>query len=388
MRTILPVSLLACTFVLEACKGCREDPVSPIDEVPEDPHDIGSWLSMDVLNDQPAVAYYDKTSGALAFAVGTVGDDGVTWSEERVDGYEDPNTGLDSGDRGQYASLAVSDSGTAWISYYDATNGNLFYAQRKGKDNWETGFADSGGGATPHGGRWSSLELDGDGNPVIAHYDVAKQQLRVVRWQDTGFGGGEIVDEGEDWEAPDTASDVDDIPADVGKYARLLIQDGVEYLAYYDAAHGQLKLATNSGAGWEVEVVDDGGEDNLDVSKWPSILVDGDTLSIAYQDATNYDLMLATKSGGEWSIEVVDDGPYTGADTELYANGSYPAIVYFEGEENDIRLATFDGANWTLDTMAGAEAALGFHNETVVVGGTRYIGCYDYTNRTIWLTSL
>ena len=41
-----------------------------------------------------------------------------------------------------------------------------------------------------------------------------------------------------------------------------------------------------------------------------------------------------------------------------------------------------------MSEWAGAEAALGFHNETVVVGGTRYIGCYDYTNRTIWLTSL
>ena len=388
MRKFVPLALVASSFVLEACQGCRDDVVTPIDEVVEDPHDIGSWLSMDAINGNPAVAYYDKTTGGLAFAIGTVTDNGVTWSEERIDGYQDEATGLDSGDRGQYASLEVSSSGTAWISYYDATNGNLFYARRSGKDNWETGFADSGAGATPHGGRWSSMELDADGNPVIAHYDVTKQDLRVVRWQDTGFGGAVVVDEGEGWSAPDTAEGIDDVDADVGKYAKLLIQDGTEYLAYYDAALGQLKLATNTGGGWEIEVVDDGGEENLDVGKWPSILVNGGTVSIAYQDATNYDLLIATSDGGAWDIEVIDDGAYTGADAELYLNGSYPAVVYFEGDENDIRLATNDGANWTLDTMGGADAALGFHNETVVIAGTRYIGCYDYTNRNIWLTSL
>lgn len=387
MRKLAPIALVASSIALEACRGCREDPVHNVDPPAEDPHDIGSWLSMDVLNGSPAVAYYDKTDGALAFAVGEIKDGSVSWSEERIDGYQDATTGLDSGDRGQYTSLEIGPSGTAWISYYDATNGNLFYARRKGKDDWETGFADSGGGATPHGGRWSSMELDGDGNPVIAHHDVGKGALRVVRWNDTGFGGAEIVDEGEDWAAPDTGG-LEDIDANVGQYARLHIEGGVEYLAYYDAAWGDLKLATNTGGGWEVEVVDDGGEEAADVGKWPSILIDDGKVIIAYQDATNFDLLLATQSGEGWDIEVVDDGAYTGADTELYMNGSFPAIVYFEGEENNIRLASNDGTGWTTDTLGGAEAALGFHNETVVVEGKRYVGCYDYSNRTIWFSQL
>ncbi len=389
MRTLAPIALVACSLALEACRGCRDDPINPIDQVPANPNDIGAWLSMDVLNGQPAVAYYDKTAGALAFAVGTIGDDSVTWEEERIDGYQDEQTGLDSGDRGQYASLKIANDGTAWISYSDATNGNLFYARRSGKNTWETGFADSGGGPTPHGGRWSSLELDGDGNPVIAHFDLNKQQLRVVRWQDTGFGSAEVVDEGDDWAAPDTATELDDVDANVGRYARLLIQDGVEYLAYYDTAWGHLKLATNDGSGWSVEVVDDGGEAGNDVGKWPSILVDGGTVQIAYQDVTDYALLLATRSGGgDWAIESVDEGSYTGADAELFLNGSYPGIVYFEGEENNIRLATFDGSNWTRDTLGGAQAALGFHNETVVVSGKRYIACYNYTDRDIWFVEL
>ena len=69
--------------------------------------------------------------------------------------------------------------------------------------------------------------------------------------------------------------------------------DGTEYLAYYDAAWGDLKLATNDGSGWSVQVVDDGGEEDADVGKWPSMVVDGNELVIAYQDATNYALKVA-----------------------------------------------------------------------------------------------
>ncbi len=389
-RLIPVLSVVGLSVSLEACKGCRDDGITPIVEEPEDPHDIGQYLSMGVYDGQPAVAYYDRTSGGLAFSLGEIQGESVTWTEERVDGYPDAN-GLDAGDVGKYTSMQI-DGDTIWVSYYDVSNGRLFYARRNGKDDWETGVADTGSGPTPRAGLFSSMALDSSGNPVVAHFDQGKGQLRVARWSGSSFTGS-VVDEGEGWEPADTAVNLDAKDPEVGKYAKLVIVGGTEYLAYYDGALGNLKLATGSGGGWDIEVVDDGWDEatgeEWDVGQWPAILVDGDELVIAYQDVTNYDLRVARGTpGGTWTVEVVDDGPFTGSDAELYMNGSYPAVVYFDGNENNIKLAINDGSSWTVDTLAGEEAALGFHNESVVIGGKRYVACYDYSNRTIWFREL
>ena len=381
-RHLLALAFIAPSLLLQACGGCNKDEDSePNVQPPADPHDIGQYLSMELMPDgTPAVSYYDRSDGALAFALWQAEGETGTWKEERIDGYSD-ETGLDRGDRGKYTSLAVTSGGTAWISYYDATNGNLFYARRDQPGKWTTGVADTGGGATPNAGQFSSIALDANENPVIAHYDVNRKELRVTHWRDTAFAG-EAVDAGQDYTPEDTALEVRE--ADVGKYSRLLIHEGTEYIAYYDAAAGDLKLATGTSGAYTIAVVDSEG----DVGAWPSMLFDGQDLLIAYQDVGNQDLKLARLSGGVWSVETIDTGEFIGADTEIFLNGSYPAILYFDGNENNLKLAQSTGDGWTLDTLAGSDGALGFHNETVAVEGKRYIGCYDYTNRTIWFSQL
>ena len=37
---------------------------------------------------------------------------------------------------------------------------------------------------------------------------------------------------------------------------------------------------------------------------------------------------------------------------------------------------------------AGAEAALGFHNEVVVANGQTYAACYNYTDRSLWFSQV
>ncbi|MCP4809113.1 MAG: hypothetical protein GY913_13145 [Proteobacteria bacterium] len=380
------LTIVGSSLFIEAC-SCREDPIHLIEETPEDPHDIGQYLSMGVLDGAPVVSYYDRTKGALAFSVGTIGDDGVSWEEERVAGYAGDD-GLDPGDVGKYTSLEVADDGTVWVSFFDATNNTLQYAQRNDVDDWEVALADKGSGPTPAAGKFSSLQLDGS-DPVVAHYDEGYGQLRLATWNGSGFTG-EVIDEGEDFVSDDTG--IESADANVGQYSKLLIDGGTQYIAYFDAAYGDLKLATNTGGGWTITVIDDGidevtGEEAI-VGHWPSMLVDGGELVITYQDFTNQDLRIARGSGENWSTELVDAGEWRGADSELFMNGSYPAIVYFDGNNNDVRLATNDGSAWSLDTLAGDEAGLGFHNETVEIGGQRYVACYDYTNRTIWFAKL
>lgn len=381
---ILSVALTGC----DGCKNKDKEVADDINEsVPPEPvpytNDWGQWLTMAVTPDgQPAAAAYDLTQGALTYAVGEVdGEGNVTWTHEEVDGYADAE-GLDQGDRGTYASMAIAADGRVWVAYHDNKVLNLRYATRDPATGaWTTGIADKGAGATPQAGQWASLALDASNNPVVVHYDIGKANLRVARWDGTAFSG-DVVDEGEG--TTDTAGE--EVDADVGKYARLKIVGGVEYIAYYDAANGALKLAHGSAGSYTVETVDD----TADVGTWPDMIVDDQgKIQIAYQDVTNQDLKFAEgTAGGTWTLSTVDSGEYRGADAALFMNGSYPAIVYFDGRENNVMLAQNAGDTWTEDTVAGDGAALGFHNEVITASGVRYAGCFDYTNRTVWFQKL
>ena len=380
---------------LVACKGCKSDQtITPagLDDTgdgggtgPEEyTNDWGQWLTMDVMQDgRPALAYYDKTKGGLGFAIANIDGETVEWEREEADGYTNED-GLDVGDRGKYASMAVASDGTVWVAYQDVALENLRWARRDPTTHeWTNNTAD--GGSEPNGtaGMFAALDLDSSSNPVIAHYDSVAQDLRVSRYNGTAFTS-EVVDEGTDAVAADGST----IPANVGMFADLVIQDGVEYLAYYDAASGDLKLAWGaSGSNYTIEVVDS-GEAGADVGQWPNIVVQGGQLWISYHDVTNQDLMLATGAPGSWSMERVDQAEFVGADSAIFLNGTQPSIVYFDGRNNDMRLATKLGEDWQSEQLAGDEGALGFHNEVVQAGGAYYGACYDYTAHTVWFQRL
>lgn len=377
----LPLLLLACNKT----KGT----VTPVDSGPDetvDPfagHDMGSWLSMKVTADgKPALAYYDRTSDALGYAVGTISGATVTWEREGVDSYPDSN-GLNPGDAGKYASMAIAADGTTWIAYQDVSNGTLKYATRGPSGGaWTIGIADSGGGAHSDAGYWASIALDPSGSPVIAHYDAGRKDLRVARWNGTAFAG-EVAVEGTDYVPADTATAA--IDAQTGEYAKLLIGgDGKEYLAFYDRAQTALMLATSNGGSWSTEVVDDSG----DVGQWPDLALDGSTLSISYHDVGNQDLKLAEGTPGSFTARTLDSGDLVGADSAMLIQGGQTHIVYFDGHNNDIMEAKPSSGSFTYSKLEGDSGALGYFNEIVTIAGANYAACYDYTARTVWFGSL
>lgn len=371
---------------LSACKGCadaedvEEDPTGT-DDPPIEMGDVGSWLSMKTMTDgSPAVAFYDRDDDALGFAIGHLSGDTVSWSYEKVDSYPDEN-GLNAGDSGKYASMAVASDGTVWVAYQDSTNKALKAAKRSTQGTWEIFGVDGGGGSKPGAGYWASLALDSSGNPVIAHADYERGALRVSRYNGSGFSSEEVY-VGEDYVPADTAEEAQ--TGSAGEYAKLLIVDGTEYVAFYDRGWGALRLATHSGGAWSTEIVDN----NLNVGTWPDLLWSGGKLYIAYQDVTNQDLRLAVGTPGHFDTELVDNGDHVGADAALYEEGGKFGIVYFDGAQNDMKVATGTPGSWSLSTLAGTDAALGFHNETISTGGKRYVACYDYTNRGIYFSAL
>lgn len=361
--------------------GCSETGVTKTGDVDETPppvddgpfsEDWGQWLAMTTYEGKPAITFYDRDQGGLGFALGTITEGNVEWTFEGVDGYPD-SSGLDLGDRGTYGSLTVASDGIIWAAYHDKGAKNLRYAKRHpGLKAWRTGIADVGDGPSPEAGWFSSIAIAADGNPVIAHHDHGAGTLRVARWNGTGFVGG-VFDRGEPYVA-DTGSDDEDRDANVGQFVKLKVIDGVEYMAYYDETHGDLKFAVGN----DIHTVDSKG----DVGKWPDFDVRGGVVHIVYQDSGLQHLKYAVGTPDNWEISTIDESPYTGADTALYFESGTPRVVYFEGRENDMKRAVRDADAWSATTIL-TSGAVGFHNEVIELDGASYVGCYDYTTRSV-----
>lgn len=382
-RALLLVSLAVLPLVGVGC-SCNQEYDFPAyvapDEV-EPPATFGTWLSMGVAPDgqRLTLSYYDREQGGAAFAVGTPEGDGITWVHEHVDGYPGSD-GLDRGDMGMYGSHVVAKDGTVWYAYKDAVNGGLHVGHRLGPQNWEITPVDLGRGM----GNWASIAVDAAGSPVIAHHDDDAGTLRICHLGSENTWACAVAHEGEDAQGTDENGEPTTIDAKVGEYARLLIHDGVEHVAFYDAAWGSLNLLEGADGAYTHTVVDDGG----DVGQWPDLAVIDDKLYLSYHDVGDQDLMLAVRDGGQWNKSVVDDGAYVGADSELVDNAGELSIVYFDGYNNDLKVATEQGGSWTSAKLAGDGVAVGFHNEVAVVGGRAWTASYDYTVNTLFTSPI
>jgi hypothetical protein len=138
----------------------------------------------------PALAYYDRGRGNLRYAELT----GGKWTATILDG--EAGTGADTGDVGQYPSLAFDDTGVAHISYVDATHDNLLYVNSKTKtpevaDDGYRPMDEQTLDPTPIAspvyhlvGDSSSIQVV-SGLVVIAYQDSTTEQLRyATRGQD------------------------------------------------------------------------------------------------------------------------------------------------------------------------------------------------------------
>lgn len=377
-------------FQFMGCKNCQENQIitqEKINEPEADPepepfsNKWGAWLSMAVTPEgNPAVSYYDKTTGGLGYAVADMSSGSAVWTHEEVDGYTNEQ-GLDEGDRGKFTSLAIASDGQVWISYYDV---GLKYLRFATKDpstgEWKFAMADMGGGASPNAGLFTSIALDGSEAPVITHYDIAKGNLRIAHWNGSQFDG-EIVDQGED-----SVSETGEVvaPANVGQFSSLAIVNDTEFIAYYDGANGDLMLATGTSGSYTVERLDTEG----DVGQWPDIVVENDQVHIAYHNVSEQNLKYISGAPGNWTITTVDDSAVVGADTALSLSGGYPTIVYHDGENNDMKIARLTGDEWMIETVTGSNGPLGFHNEIININGRHYAACYNFQEHTVWFDTV
>jgi hypothetical protein len=146
----------------------------PVDTV----GDVGQFSSLAALpSGNPAMAYYDRTNQNLKFVRATDAN-GSAWSTPLT-------VNSSPRDVGQFASLKAISVFPA-ISYYDATNGDLFYVQANDADgaSWPSPILVDGAGDV---GRFCTMAQGMSGPPVICYSDYTNGDLKFARRVGTDF---------------------------------------------------------------------------------------------------------------------------------------------------------------------------------------------------------
>jgi len=206
------------------------------------------------------IAYYDATNGKLKYAYTKICPT-CSWSKDTVD---QPIL-FPTDNIGRYTSLKYNSNGTPYIAYYfentggvDAlkvasyvgSGGNCGYGTVTGE--WQCDTIKTGEGV----GQYASLALDGAGNRHIAYYDAANGDL----WYASDRIGTNCGPGGNTW----ICYPVDSLN-NVGQYASLYVDNGNHFhIAYYDATIDALKYAVDVGGNGNCGVLGSAQCDTID----------------------------------------------------------------------------------------------------------------------------
>ncbi len=331
--------------------NCSDQTVAepPPDPTPAPSYNRGFYVDMALDSaGNPWLAYQDRDTTALAIAQGS--GEPIQFSHQTIDGEGEVQGGLLIGnfDGGYYASIALDAGDVPHVAHWDQEGGRLRYGTNSG-EGWEFTTVETG-----NVGQFASIGLR-QGEPIIAYYDYGAQTLKVAH-RSEGSWELEVVDEGDG-----------STTSGCGKYADLLVgENGTVYIAYHDAAAGELKVASGTPGSWVLQswFASETGPTGL----WPDISQQGGSLYVSFQDQSEGagGLMFGRWTGSELDATSVHAGEFIGADSATAWSGSNPLIMYHDGVNNDALLATNSGAGWT-HSVHRSEGAHGFHN-TLIVG--------------------
>ncbi len=316
---------------------------------------LGAGVSIDHYkrDGRAYISYYDYTNGNLkmAFEVtpGTGNCYNADWECQTID---------DSGDVGQYSSIDVFEAvliksngiifnyAKIGISYYNASWGDLKYAQRSCSETafgiincgWTVTTVDDEEGYS--NGSYTSFQFLSNGTPIIYYHGQDFFNLGYVKR--ARLEGSVTGSCGNGWACDKIAQSSAD-----ATYGSHISADG-NMVAYYDGANGQLMLATPSGTTygsgcglvnyWNCVVIDSGGFMS-DVGKFVSLL-SGDAThptQMAYYDAHSAIVKYAYATAGTgnctnqnyicFTVDIANDDDSIGISMALDLEGS-PIIVY------------------------------------------------------------
>jgi hypothetical protein len=280
--------------------------------------------------DRPSICYYDQALGALTVAELVGGD----WNVVVVDAVNQVNVGQDC--------AIYTDTGDDPHVVYRAEYAEQWavrYAYRDSGD-WHTLILDQYGAI----GVGNSMAPDVRGWPRISYIDDTGQDLIYLWWEPADYFYRYI----------DTDTKVGGQTTSIA-----VVSPTLSYIAYYDDANGDLRLARGHDETWVFFVVD--GAESDDALGWDlAFAIDGDGVGhLAYYDFTNGDLKYARGLDAEWERGNLDNYGWAGSPLDLALDGAgQPHVCYYD-EGGMLRYAYRDAARWHIyEIESGAQTGL------------------------------
>ncbi len=253
--------------------------------------------------------------------------------------------------------LALDAAGQPHIAFMRMEPYQLLYATRAAAGEWRVEIVDT---ATTPEAFYSAIALDSKGTPHIAYST------------DSGHLGYATRDSVAGWQL--STVDADSL---VGLTPSLAFDAGDRaVISYYDARHGDLKLAQQTLGGWSVATLDTTQNAGWDTS----LALDArDLPHIAYHERDTGELRYLVLGGGS---EVVDEpGPFpTLYNTSLRLDAAgEPHISYLGATHLDLRYAVRAGGAWTFATPDSSGETGGHTCLALDHSGLAHISYHDRT---------
>jgi len=320
-----------------------------------DPSESG--LATIAIGGQPYVFWYENYAagnefiGALAYAR----YDGTQWRTGLLDGF---------------GKTDVDDVGSYPVAVEYRGEPHLFYA-----NNFP-----AGGLAIRHawrtGGGWRFENLPGAGT----HFTAAVYRGAVHLWYQghdaSGFTLRHSWHVGSIWHQ-ETLDGIGGpngrIAADVGSYARAVLDLDRPQVYYYDRTNGNLRQAAWNGTRWQFLSLDGGGGSNGrlggDIGGHLSVVEDGGSPHVYYYDATRGNLRQARYDRSSqpftWRFVTLDGlpGPSGRLDADLgtFTSAAPGHVYYYDATHGDLRQAWYEtaAAKWRFQTLDGSGGPAG-----------------------------
>jgi len=300
--------------------------------------------------------------------------DNTTCSTNSIASIE--NVGLGGG----YASLVLDSNGYPVVSYYqNGLGGSALKLLHCGNANCTAGNSiQSIESSAFRVGLYTSLALDGSGNPVVSYYDQTNGDLKVAHCNDANCDPA--VPEGNGAESKTTP----DSGGDVGQYTSLALSGGKPLISYYDAANGDLKVLNcgnaNCTSGNSITSPDTANN----VGAYTSLALSFGNPVVSYYDVTNGDLKVLLCGNpdctGETFTLSLDTAGAVGAYTSLEMDGYLPVITYYDLDNGDLKVLHCGSTDCLEDNSIispDTTGNVGQYTSVAVSAGNPVVSYYD-----------